>query len=916
METGLDMQNHTTRMTRWIILGSWVLIVCSSYLWNWYRVEGSVVQLAHVQARAFFEKDLAFRRWAAIHGGVYAPPTKQSPPNPYLSHIPDRDITTTTGKKLTLINPAYMIRQVYELNDVSKENNVVRSHITSLKPLRPENKADEWEQGALQAFESGEKEKSSTEVIDNEPFLRFMRPLITEQSCLKCHEQQGYRLGDIRGGIGIAVPLNDFYAAAELQRRDLLTAHSLIGILGLLGLSFGLRRFQREKSDLYKSEHRFRAVFEKIPNVSVQGYDRNRRVIFWNKASERLYAYSADQALGQPLEELIIPPPMREAVIQGISAWVAGGPTIPSSELKLQKADGSPVEVFSSHVLLKNTQGEPEMYCIDIDISDRKRAEVALQQSESRLQTLLHAIPDLVWLKSPEGAYLYCNQRFERFFGAPEKDILNKTDYDFVDKDLADFFHKHDKAAMESNKPTINEEWISFADDGHRELLETTKTPIFDAQGRLLGVLGIGHNITANRQAEVELEQHRHHLEELVISRTAELAQAKDAAEAANHAKSAFLANMSHEIRTPMNAILGMANILRRSGITPIQAERLDTIDTAAEHLLDVINSILDLSKIEAGKLVLSSEPVSIPGLLSRVSAILSERAQSKGIALRIMSSGFPFMPIGDETRLQQALLNYATNAIKFTEKGTVTLRALQQEETAESVLIRFEVQDSGIGIAPEVLPRLFTAFEQADNSTTRKYGGTGLGLAITRRLAELMGGNAGVYSTLGEGSTFWLTARLQKSNSSLAASPAITTPEFSADAEKRIRQRHHGRRILLADDEAINLEVSKFIIEESGLIVDTVENGEQAISKAMKTQYALILMDMQMPVMDGLEATRRIRQLPGYENTPILAMTANAFAEDKERCLEAGMNDFLTKPINPGQIFSRLLGWLEQQTV
>ena len=388
--------------------------------------------------------------------------------------------------------------------------------------------------------------------------------------------------------------------------------------------------------------------------------------------------------------------------------------------------------------------------------------------------------------------------------------------------------------------------------------------------------------------------------------RTLQAANTK--AEDATRAKSEFLANMSHEIRTPLNAITGMAHLIRRSGVTPQQADRLEKIDRASQHLLALINEILDLSKIEAGKFALEETDVRIGAIVANVVSMLFERAQIRKLNLVVDTQEMPCNLLGDATRIQQALLNYASNAVKFTESGTITLRTRITTETADSVLLRFEVVDTGIGITPENLGKLFTAFEQADNSTTRKYGGTGLGLTITRKIAELMGGSAGAESLPDVGSLFWFTARLKK-GTSLAASPSAAPVKISAHLI--LQQQFAGTRILLVEDDLMNQEIALDLLTGAGLDVDVAEDGGIAVEKAAKTDYALILMDMQMPTMDGVTATGLIREAASGQRMPIIAMTANAFAEDKARCFAAGMDDFIAKPFDPDVLYATIAKWL-----
>lgn len=376
----------------------------------------------------------------------------------------------------------------------------------------------------------------------------------------------------------------------------------------------------------------------------------------------------------------------------------------------------------------------------------------------------------------------------------------------------------------------------------------------------------------------------------------------------ADKAKGNFLATMSHEIRTPMNAIIGLTYLLRQHQPADMRSDRLDKIDAAAKHLMAIINDVLDLSKIEAGHLELEQSDFTLPGLLNNVLDLVAEAAREKGLSIRVDRDHVPLSLRGDTTRLRQALLNYAGNAIKFTEHGNVWLRARLLEENEHGLLVRFEVEDTGVGIAPDKLPLLFESFTQADASTTRRYGGTGLGLAITRRLARLMGGDAGASSVPGRGSTFWLTVRLQRGVNTTSGKP---DEQALNDAEQRLLHDHSGARVLVVEDNPINQEVARELLSGAGLSVDVAGNGRIALDMIDTNRYDLILMDVQMPVMDGLDATRSLRARPDGRSLPILGMTANAFEEDRQACLSAGMNDFVTKPVIPETLYAKLLHWL-----
>ena len=408
-----------------------------------------------------------------------------------------------------------------------------------------------------------------------------------------------------------------------------------------------------------------------------------------------------------------------------------------------------------------------------------------------------------------------------------------------------------------------------------------------------------------------ELQQHRQHLEELVEQRTVEVTVALQRAEAANRAKSVFLANMSHEIRTPLNAILGYARQMHQAGEVKEQADRLEKIHRAGQHLLSMINDVMDVSKMEADKLALEDLDFALDTVLDDVVAILESLMHGKALTFRYEGLPAPLHLRGDATRLRQILLNFGSNAIKFTPQGSITLTTSMLEESQEAVLLQFELADTGVGITPEVQQRLFHPFEQADASTTRQFGGTGLGLAICAKLAAMMGGSVGVRSAPGRGSTFWFTARLHRSATRAPEMAPILDASPPQDAATQLRTQFAGARCLVVDDDAFNREIALDLVESAGLNADTASDGREAIAKVQSGHYDLILMDVQMPHVDGHEATRTIRHLPSGNAVPILALTANAFVEDRLACAAAGMNDFVTKPIDPAQLYVAMLKWL-----
>ena len=553
-------------------------------------------------------------------------------------------------------------------------------------------------------------------------------------------------------------------------------------------------------------------------------------------------------------------------------------------------------------------------------ISLKEKAEQAvetLHESEERHRILFEYSKDaLMTSEPPLNAFTSGNREALLMFGVKdEKEFTRYGPLDFSPEYQPDGKKSIDKA-MAVMSETIKTgssyfEWVHCRMNGEEFPCSILLTAI-TIHGRVV-IQAAVRDITLQKQAEKSLKDMNEQLERRVEERTRELEEAKSMAEAMAHEKGEFLANMSHEIRVPISSVLGMSYLALRTTLSAKQRDYVEKIQVSAQHLLSLIDSILDFSKLEAGQVILENIDFTLSQVVDTMNTLVIEKAANKGMDVIVnIDNDVPVDLQGDPLRLAQILINYVNNAVKFSEHGDIVVHISQSKISNEEVMLRFEVADQGVGIPLQEQSKLFESFRQGDPSITRKYGGSGLGLAICKQLAGMMGGSVGLNSTPGEGSTFWFTAKLGFANSLHQDMIAGKISEQSAFS----RQSLNGARILVAEDNPINQQVAYEILQLAGAHVEVANNGREAIEWLHQQPFDCVLMDIQMPDMDGLQSTQAIRADSAISDVIVIAMTANAWNEDQQRCLDAGMDDFVSKPVKPSHLYAVISKWLEKKGI
>jgi PAS domain S-box-containing protein len=645
--------------------------------------------------------------------------------------------------------------------------------------------------------------------------------------------------------------------------------------------------------DLQSSEEKFRQLAENIREVFWMMNATGSEILYVGPAYEQIWGRTCKSLYENPMDWMAaIHLDDREHAHETFMRQLQGESI--DSEYRINTPEGQERWIRDRAFPVRDQDGQLiRIAGIAEEITERKRADQILRNSEEKFRELAENIQEVFWMMPPAAdAILYLSPAYEQIWGRTCESVYQNP------MAWAEAIHPDDQekaralATKQLQGDPVENEYRILTPSGQEKWIRSRAFPIRNQDGELIRIVGTAEEITERKRIEEEM------------------IQAREGADAANRAKSRFLANMSHEIRTPMNGVVGMNQLLLETDLTPEQRQYAEVAQESGRSLLSLIDDILDLSKIEAGKVTLENREFDLARTVQVALEILRAKANSKGIYIDShVSHKIPSLLCGDAHRLRQVLTNLVANAIKFTEHGGITLTAELESRRGRTATVRFAIADTGIGINPNRIAALFSPFVQADTSTTRKYGGTGLGLTISKQLVEMMGGTIGANSQEDHGSTFWFTAVFEDLGSGGPQSGNNTRPT-TVHAPHSPMRIGHGERVLVAEDNPTNRLVILAQLKKLGYKAEAVDNGALAVDAVLRGNYQLVMMDCEMPVMDGYEATRHIR-LSVQSRIPIVALTANAMAADREKCLNAGMSDFLAKPLEIPRLAEVLARWL-----
>jgi|GEM_PF-1386491 len=666
----------------------------------------------------------------------------------------------------------------------------------------------------------------------------------------------------------------------------------------LMGILFWIWQQSRVREvEARMAREQVARLFEVLPDGVLTLDIKTLRPVTFNAAAHRQIGYSSEEFRTLPLSAYLMDSSPEETQRKCEDILRHGRDDF---EVIYRRRDGSHLDVRVTALPIEDG-GKTRLLVVRRDISAQKAAEKRLQIQS----TAIEQSPTSVVVTDAQGNIEYVNRHFCRATGYTINEVLGKNPRILKSGETPESTYASMWQTLTSGR-VWSGELTNQRKNGEIYWEEAHISPVHNQHGITTHYVGVKVEITERKRAEERLLALNADLENQVAERTRELTVARDRAEEASRAKSAFLSNMSHEIRTPMNSVLGMAYLALKTNPTPRQRDYLQKIVHSGEHLLGIINDILDFSKIEAGMLTVDNTSFDLRLLKEDLESLFAEKAREKGLRFQVeIDPAIPFFLYGDVLRLKQVLINLVGNAFKFTEHGGIGIQLRLVDRQEGKLQIRFEVRDSGIGMTEAQCGELFQSFQQADSSISRKYGGTGLGLAISRQLVELMGGEIGVDSRFGFGSNFWFELPLEQSEEEV-------TPEEKRQVTHRFAVLQ-GAEVLLVEDNEFNQQVAAEMLERAGVAVTLANNGREALHHLYEQRYDCVLMDMQMPEMDGLEATRQLRAEPSLADHCVIAMTANASAEDRAACLEAGMDDFISKPIKPDHLYMTVARCLEE---